>query len=194
MKKINKLQLITLLFWSLSIGYNIQLVMAHDLQKNQVTLTKQGNQCLQLDFSLAPIDSFHQLLASALPLNAFFNEYATLPAETFNVKVQHIAALFKNNIIIIAGDGEFLTITALEMPSSTLWQQVLKEQRILHLSNASIQGHALPIHITMSACSTQRLSRVQVHVDPHLYPLLVIASAHDQFWLTQHIPSATVDF
>ncbi|MFZ4504301.1 MAG: hypothetical protein ACOYM1_10145 [Methylovulum sp.] len=194
MQKINKLRLFTLLFWGLSVGYSIQLVRAHDLQKNQVTLTKQSNQCLQLEFSLAPIDSLHQLLASELPLNTFFNEYATLPAEAFNLKMQHIAALFKENILLIAGENELLTITSLEMPSSIIWQRVLKEQRILHLSNASLPGHALPMHLTMYACSTQRLRRVQVHVDPHLYPILVIASAHDQFWLTQHIPSATVDF
>ncbi len=170
------------------------LVAAHDLRDNQLLVSKKTSDCLSLTFLLRPIDTLHSMLAPTQDWVTFFNNFSTLVDPDFKIQGEKIQSILKESTLILDGNNLPMPLKFLSGPDPKGWRGKVKEERILLLARANNFGHSLPVEFLAEACSHAQIDRIQISVDPRLFPIEVVAHETDRFWLKSDVLSATADF
>jgi len=168
--------------------------LAHEQQKNRLTIVKQDANCLGLSFVVSAPPVLHQLLGQKQTFDAFLNKYAGLSPEHFQKDLEKALNALEKGALFKGPDDRRIPVRKWVWAPPLLWQQSIQEQRALLMAGAGNTGHPNPVVFTAEACSKRPISRLMLGFDPSLYPLSVEASKTDQFWLTVDIPTAIADF
>jgi len=168
--------------------------LAHEQQKNRLTIVKQDANCLGLSFVVSAPPVLHQLLGQKQTFDAFLNKYAGLAPDHFQKDLEKALSALEKGALVKGPDDRRIPVRKWVWAPPPLWQQSIQEQRALLMAGAGNTGHPNPVGFTAEACSKRPISRVILGFDSSLYPMSVEASKTDQFWLTADLPTAIADF
>lgn len=170
------------------------IAVAHEQQRNRLTITRQDARCIDLAFSIAAPLVLHPLLGPKQTFDAFINKTSALSPEAFQKQLELALTAIERGAQIIGPDERKVTVRKWAWAPPAVWQQSIHQQQALIMAGAGNSGHPNPVEFTATACSKNPINRLRFGFNPSLYPLFVEASPSDQFWLTVDIPTAVADF
>lgn len=165
-----------------------------DVQYNQLTFSRSKQNCLHLNFSIAPTVALYQATLPKQSFPDFVRSLSNASVESFEINLKKAIPIIEKKSILTNQDGSQIRLLHWQWPSSSVWQKSFKEQEALFMSGASSQGHPSNIMVLAEACSKKPINRIQLSFHQAIYPLFVTVSPIDQFWLTDQIPFAIADF
>jgi len=165
-----------------------------DVTNNKITLTKLNKKCLNVDFSLSPVFTIHQILTPQMAWESFFTYYTGLNEVAFKKEITKLSTSIKATSKITDLEGKPFVFANWKWPEAQPWMKTLKEEQILFITGSNAQGHAKPIEVHAQACSNQNISTIQYAFDPRLYPIEIIATDNNPILLTKEAPFGTAEF
>ena len=165
-----------------------------DVFNNKITITKLNKKCLNVDLSLSPVFTIHQILTPQMAWDSFFTHYTGLNEAAFIKETTKLSDVLKVTSRITDLEGRPFVFANWKWPEAKPWMKILKEEQILFMTGSNAQGHAKPIEIHAQACSNQNISTIQFAFDARLYPIDISATDNNPIVLTKEVPFATAEF
>jgi hypothetical protein len=98
------------------------------------------------------------------------------------------------DIQIKAEDGKFLSHLSWQSQNAVEWHDILKTQKMMLDALSNERGHLPQIKINVLLKGGKHLSRAQISLPKAMNPIVVRNMPADDFWLTDHIRAAVIDF
>ena len=165
-----------------------------DITNNKIVITRLNKKCLNVDFSLSPVFTIHQILTPQMAWDNFFTHYTSMNEVAFKKEITKLSSALKTSSRITDLEGKPFIFANWKWPEAQPWIKTLKEEQILFLTGANSQGHAKPIEVHAQACSNQTINTIQFTFDPRLYPIDIVSTDNNPIVLTKEAPFATAEF
>lgn len=166
---------------------------AGDVHYNQMDIQRDGRDKLVFSMSLNLTHLLHQVLAPQTPLADFLKRYSELPDKALQTAVDKASSQLSDKSFMLLPTGGKVSIRQWQLPPLVALREALKAHAFLLEMPSATPVHVPPMRVQAHGHSKSPFSRVQLQVHKALHPLWVIQQ-QDQFWLTDQIPLAMVNF
>lgn len=172
--------------------YSLQ-TWAGELHFNQVEVKRETKEKLIFVFSLNLTQALHQLLAPQLPFAEFLTKYAELPEFDFQNGLKSATSQLSGSSFLIVSSGAKVILKNWQLPSTNALRESLKTNLFLLQLPPGPQSHLPPSVVQAETQTKTGINRAQLQLHKALHPIFVKVQ-QDQFWLTEQIPMAVVNF
>lgn len=166
---------------------------AGDVHYNQMDIQRDGRDKLVFSMSLNLTLLLHQVLAPQTPLADFLKLHAELSDKALQAAIDKASAQLGDKSSMLLPTGGKVSIRQWQLPPLVALREALKAHAFLLEMPSAIPVHVPPMRVQAHGHSKSPFIRVQLQVHKALHPLWVIQQ-QDQFWLTDQIPLAMVNF
>lgn len=167
--------------------------LAGDVHDNQMDIQRDGRDKLVFSMSLNLTHLLHQVLAPHTPLADFLKFHSELPDKALQTAVDKASTQLGDKSFMLLPTGGKVSIRQWQLPPLVALREALKAHAFLLEMSSAIPVHVPPMQVQAHGHSKSPFSRAQLQVHKALHPLWVIQQ-QDQFWLTDQIPLAIVNF
>jgi hypothetical protein len=167
--------------------------LAGDVHYNQMDIQRDGRDKLVFSMSLNLTHLLHQVLAPHTPLADFLKFHSELPDKALQTAVDKARTQLGDKSFMLLPTGGKVSIRQWQLPPLVALREALKAHAFLLEMPSAIPVHVPPMRVQAHGHSKSPFSRAQLQVHKALHPLWVIQQ-QDQFWLTDQIPLAIVNF
>jgi hypothetical protein len=169
------------------------LAVAGDVHYNQMDIKRDGREKLVLSMSLNLSQVLHQVLAPQTPLVDFLKSHSELSDKALQTAIDKAGAQLGDKSFMLLPSGRKVSIRQWQLPTVQALRETLKAHLFLIEMSTNTPVHVPPMRVQALVHSPSPWSRAQLQVHKALHPLWVIHQ-QDQFWLTEQIPLAIVNF
>jgi hypothetical protein len=169
------------------------LAVAGDVHYNQMDIQRDGRDKLVLSMSLNLTLVLHQVLAPQTPLVDFLKLHSELSDKALQTAINKTGAQLGDKSSMLLPSGRKVSIRQWQFPTVQALRETLKAHLFLIEISTNTPVHVPPMRVQAMVHSPSPWSRAQLQVHKALHPLWVIHQ-QDQFWLTEQIPLAIVNF
>ncbi len=160
---------------------------------NNAELRREGSNTVALTLYLNWPQVLHQLLAPQMPLRIFLKTYWELPDLPLESEMAKVGVQLTAKAYFTLPSGARVNFKQWQLPDRPSLRESFKLSLMLLDMPAIAQAHLDPVKVTAEAKSKNALTQVQIQLPKVLYPILV-HSKNDNFWLTEQIPLAIINF
>ena len=178
------------LAWFLAVSVGAR---ADELHFNKLEIKKKSNTELILEIQISSLDVFKTLLTGQAPNTDFCETLSKTSQTSFDrllatgLKKLSAAAYFE-----IPGLQK-LKLRNIAATNNFRARETLQQNCLLQQFPLAMRPHLPAIEVNAIVSSDNPLQRAQISMPTLLYPLMVRYGA-DQFWLTEQISTAVLDF
>ena len=166
---------------------------AGDVHYNQMDIKRDGRDKLVFAMSLNLTQVLHQVLAPQTRLVDFLKFHSELSDKALQTAIDKAGALLGDKSFLLLPSGGKVPIRPWQFPTVQALRETLKAHMFLIDMPTTTPVHVPPMWVQAIAHNKSPWSRAQLQVHKALHPLWVI-HRQDQFWLTEKIPLAVVNF
>jgi hypothetical protein len=159
---------------------------------NAVELKRESATSVQVTFALNLPQVLHQLLAPQLAYPAFLQTYADLSDPALEREVTKASAALSAKAYFTLPSGAKANLKQWQLPDKQSLRDAFKISLLLLSMPPSAASHLDPVRVLAHVQTKTPINRVQLHLPPALYPIMV-SLPQDKFWLTAQIPMAIVE-
>ena len=168
-------------------------VVAGDVHYNQMDIKRDGRDKLVFTMSLNLTHLLHQVLAPQTPLVDFLKFHSELSDKVLQTAIDKAGTQLGDKSFLQLPSGSKVPIRQWQFPTVQALRETLKAHLFLIDMPTTTPVHVPPMWVQAIGHSKSPWSRAQLQVHKALHPLWVIHQ-QDQFWLTEQIPLAIVNF
>ena len=168
-------------------------VVAGDVHFNQMDIKRDGRDKLVFSMSLNLTQVLHQVLAPQTRLVDFLTFYSELSDKALQTAIDKAGAQLGDKSFLLLPSGGKVPIRQWQFPTVQALRETLKAHMFLIDMPTTTPVHVPPMWVQAIAHNKSPWSRAQLQVHKALHPLWVM-HRQDQFWLTEKIPLAIVNF
>ena len=172
--------------------YSLQ-TWAGELHFNQIEVKRETKEKLIFVFSLNLTQALHQLLAPQLPFAEFLTKYAELPELDFQNALKSATSQLSGSSFLIVSSGAKVILKNWQLPSNNALRELFKANLFLLQLPPGPQSHLPPAVVQAEVQTKTAINRAHLQLHKALHPIFVKVQ-QDQFWLTNQIPMAVVNF
>jgi hypothetical protein len=167
--------------------------LAGDVHYNQMDIKRDGRDKLVFSMSLNLTHLMHQVLAPQTPLVDFLKFHSELPDKALQTAIDKAGTQLGDKSFMLLPSGSKVSIRQWQFPPLQALRETLKAHLFLLDMPTTTPVHVPPMWVQAIGHSKSPWSRAQLQVHKALHPVWVIHQ-QDQFWLTEQIPLAIVNF
>jgi len=167
--------------------------LAGDVHHNQMDIQRGGENRLDFSLSLNLTQVLHQVLAPQVPLLDFLQSCAQMPDKDFQAAMAKAAAQLGEKSFLWLPSGVKVPIRSWQLPPLPALREAIKAHAFLMEMPSTTPVHVPPMGVKAIGQSKSPVARAQLQMHKALHPLWV-SQRQDQFWLTDQIPMAVVNF
>jgi hypothetical protein len=167
--------------------------LAGDEHYTQMDIQRDGRDKLVFSMSLNLTHLLHQVLAPQTPLADFLKLHAELSDKALQAAIDKASAQLGDKSSMLLPTGGKVSIRQWQLPTVQALRETLKAHLFLLDMPTTTPVHVPPMWVQAIGHSKSPWSRAQLQVHKALHPVWVIHQ-QDQFWLTEQIPLAIVNF
>ena len=167
--------------------------VAGDVHYNQMDIKRDGRDKLVLTMSLNLTHLLHQVLAPQTPLVDFLKFHSELSDNALQTVLAKAGTQLGDKTFMLLPSGGKLWIRQWQFPTMPALREALKAHLFLIDMPSATPVHVPPMWVQAVGHSKSPLNRAQLQVHKAFHPLWVV-QRQDQFWLTEQIPLAIVNF
>jgi len=166
---------------------------ADELHFNKLEIRKKSNTELILEIQISSLAVFKTLLTDGAPSIEYCETLSKTSQESFDrllatgLKKLSIAAYFE------IPELQKLKLRNISAANNFRARETLQQNCLLQQFPPAMRPHLPAIEVNAIVSSAKPLQRAQISMPALLYPLMVRYGA-DQFWLTEQISTAVLDF
>ena len=168
-------------------------VLAGDVHFNQMHIQREGGNTFVFSLSLNLTQVLHQVLAPQTPLRDFLQTFAQMPDKELQTAIAKAATQLGDKSFMVLPLGGKVSVRAWALPPLPVLREAFKSHAFLLDMPANTPVHVPPMWVKAQGQAKAPVERAQLHVHNALHPLWVVLP-QDQFWLTDQIPLAIVNF
>ena len=168
-------------------------VLAGDVHYNQMGIKREAGNQFVFSLSLNLTHVLHQVLAPQTPLADFLKLHSELSDKALQAAIDKASTQLGDKSSMLLPTGGKVSIRQWQLPPLVALREALKAHAFLLEMPSAIPVHVPPMRVQAHGLSKSPFSRAQLQVHKALHPLWVIQQ-QDQFWLTDQIPLAIVNF
>ena len=167
--------------------------LAGDVHYNQMNIQRDGRDKLVFSMSLNLTHLLHQVLTPQTPLADFLKVHSELSDKALQAAIDKASTQLGDKSFLLLPTGSKVSIRQWQLPPLVTLREALKAHAFLMEMPSAIPVHVPPMRVQALGHSKSPFSQAQLQVHKALHPLWVIQK-QDQFWLTEQIPLAIVNF
>jgi hypothetical protein len=178
------------LAWFLAVSVGAR---ADELHFNKLEIKKKSNTELILEIQISSLDVFKTLLTGQAPNTDFCETLSKTSQTSFD-------RLLATGLKKLGADAYFeipglqkLKLRNISAANYFRARETLQQNCLLQQFPLAMRPHLPAIEVNAIVSSANPLQRAQISMPALLYPLMVRYGA-DQFWLTEQISTAVLDF
>lgn len=178
------------LAWLLAVSVGAR---ADELHFNKLEIKKKSNTELILEIQISSLDVFKTLLTGQAPNTEFCETLSKTSQTSFDrLMATGLKKLSAGAYFEIQGLRK-LKLRNIAAANTVQARETLQQNCLIQQLPAAMRLHLPAIEVNAIVSSANPLQRVQISMPALLYPLMVRYGA-DQFWLTEQISTAVLDF
>lgn len=166
---------------------------ADELHFNKLEIKKKSNTELILEIQISSLDVFKTLLTGQAPNTEFCETLSKTSQTSFDrLMATGLKKLSAGAYFEIQGLRK-LKLRNIAAANTVQAREILQQNCLIQQFPAAMRPHLPTIGVNAIVSSANPLQRAQISMPALLYPLMVRYGA-DQFWLTEQISTAVLDF
>ena len=166
---------------------------ADELHFNKLEIKKKSNTELILEIQISSLDVFKTLLTGQAPNTEFCETLSKTSQTSFDrLMATGLKKLSAGAYFEIQGLRK-LKLRNIAAANTVQARETLQQNCLIQQFPAAMRPHLPTIEVNAIVSSANPLQRAQISMPALLYPLMVRYGA-DQFWLTEQISTAVLDF
>ena len=166
---------------------------ADELHFNKLEIKKKSNTELILEIQISSLDVFKTLLTGQAPNTEFCETLSKTSQTSFDrLMATGLKKLSAGAYFEIQGLRK-LKLRNIAAANTVQARETLQQNCLFQQFPAAMRPHLPTIEVNAIVSSANPLQRAQISMPTLLYPLMVRYGA-DQFWLTEQISTAVLDF
>ena len=166
---------------------------ADELHFNKLEIKKKSNTELILEIQISSLDVFKTLLTGQAPNTEFCETLSKTSQTSFDrLMATGLKKLSAGAYFEIQGLRK-LKLRNIAAANTVQARETLQQNCLIQQFPAAMRPHLPAIEVNAIVNSANPLQRAQISMPALLYPLMVRYGA-DQFWLTEQISTAVLDF
>lgn len=178
------------LAWLLAVSVGAR---ADELHFNKLEIKKKSNTELILEIQISSLDVFKTLLTGQAPNTEFCETLSKTSQTSFDrLMATGLKKLSAGAYFEIQGLRK-LKLRNIAAANTVQARETLQQNCLIQQFPAAMRLHLPAIEVNAIVSSANPLQRAQISMPALLYPLMVRYGA-DQFWLTEQIRTAVLDF
>ena len=178
------------LAWLLAVSVGAK---ADELHFNRLEIKKKSNTELMLEIQISSLDVFKTLLTGQAPNTDFCETLSKTSQTSFDrLMATGLNKLSAGAYFEIHGLRK-LKLQNIAAANTVQAREALQQNCLIQQFPAAMRPHLPAIEVNAIVNSANPLQRAQISMPALLYPLMVRYGA-DQFWLTEQISTAVLDF
>jgi hypothetical protein len=167
--------------------------LAGDVHYNQMDIQRDGRDRLVFSMSLNLTQLLHQVLTPQTPVADFLKVHSELSDKALQAAIDKASTQLGDKSSMLLPTGGKVSIRQWQLPPLVTLREALKAHAFLMEMPSATPVHVPPMWVQAHGQSKTPVGRAQLQVHKALHPLWVIQK-QDQFWLTEQIPLAIVNF
>jgi hypothetical protein len=159
---------------------------------NSVEIKRESTAQISFNFELNLPPLLHRMLAPQTSYAVFLKNQTALSDQALDREMAEVGAAFSEKAFLVLPSGTKLRLKQWQWPDKKVLRDAFMSSFVLLYLPQNINTHVDPIRVTASVQTKTPPSRVQLQLPSPMNPILVVIKS-DQFWLTDHIPSAVIE-